>query len=262
MTSFNCFSIKSLAAKTAIAAAAVVACSAASALPSFTFNPAGAGLAGSAFTADNLLISDFATVTSTATGFTETGYLSITGAQLGGANVMSGLGSGYGLFLKFDAVGTNILAPGGAVSYGNLASLTYTLYGYNGPAYSFTPTSAPSLTTSVVLGSGSSTSGTFFGTSMNGTVTSATATVNSATFAKSSTAGTFFTTPASFYNMAAASFTNDLSTISTTSTGFVVNGGGGSLHFVAAAVPEPETYALMLGGLAAVGFVARRRNNG
>lgn len=28
---------------------------------------------------------------------------------------------------------------------------------------------------------------------------------------------------------------------------------------LAAAVPEPETYALMLGGLALMGFVARRR---
>jgi len=38
----------------------------------------------------------------------------------------------------------------------------------------------------------------------------------------------------------------------------MIDNGGGSLHF-AAAIPEPETYALMLAGLAIVGFVARRR---
>jgi hypothetical protein len=32
--------------------------------------------------------------------------------------------------------------------------------------------------------------------------------------------------------------------------------------FKVAAIPEPETYALMLAGLGAVGFVARRRRNG
>ena len=32
-----------------------------------------------------------------------------------------------------------------------------------------------------------------------------------------------------------------------------------AVHLVMAAVPEPQTYALMLGGLAALGFVARRR---
>lgn len=34
------------------------------------------------------------------------------------------------------------------------------------------------------------------------------------------------------------------------------------VNFVAAPVPEPSTYALMLAGLAAVGFVARRRRRG
>ncbi len=41
--------------------------------------------------------------------------------------------------------------------------------------------------------------------------------------------------------------------------------GGGYAGFVAgvtAPVPEPETYAMMLAGLAAVGFLARRRQNG
>ena len=36
----------------------------------------------------------------------------------------------------------------------------------------------------------------------------------------------------------------------------------GSLGFTAAPVPEPETYAMVLAGLGAVGFVARRRKAG
>ena len=36
---------------------------------------------------------------------------------------------------------------------------------------------------------------------------------------------------------------------------------GGQLNVVTAPVPEPETYALLLANLEAVGFVARRRKN-
>jgi len=36
----------------------------------------------------------------------------------------------------------------------------------------------------------------------------------------------------------------------------------GTITIAAAPIPEPETYALMIAGLAAMGFVARRRKNG
>lgn len=53
-----------------------------------------------------------------------------------------------------------------------------------------------------------------------------------------------------------------------TNAGFGGNGNQGISHFtlyggaVVPGIPEPETYALMVAGLAAVGFVARRRRHG
>ena len=69
----------------------------------------------------------------------------------------------------------------------------------------------------------------------------------------------FFGSPTSFYTLAQSVFGNTQSTIAMTSTGFTVSQGGGAVNFVAAPIPEPETYALLLAGLGAVGFMARRR---
>ncbi len=254
--------MRSLVGRTAVAVAAVAACGAASALPAFTFNPSAVGLSGSSFSADNLLVSDFASVTYTATGFNESGFLQITGAQLGGSQIATtGLGSTYGLYIAFSATATNALPAGGPISAGTFDTLTYTLYGFNG-AGTFTATSAPAPT--ITLGSGSlSASGTnvFSGTASGTTVTSANATAQ-LSFAKSVAGSAFFASPASFYGLAQTSFNNTSQTITSSATGFTVTNGGGSVNFLAAPIPEPETYALMLGGLAAVGFVARRRSNG
>lgn len=47
---------------------------------------------------------------------------------------------------------------------------------------------------------------------------------------------------------------------STTSTSTPFNFGGS--YTITQAIPEPETYALMLAGLGAIGFMARRRRKG
>jgi hypothetical protein len=86
------------------------------ALPTFTFTPSAVGLNGSAVTADNVLLSNFSNLTYTSlTTFEQSGFLSITGLQLGGSNVAAGgLNSTYSLFFQF--VGTGHLTTGTALT--------------------------------------------------------------------------------------------------------------------------------------------------
>jgi hypothetical protein len=242
----------------AVASAAALACAGASAaLPVFTFNPAAVGLNGTAFTADNLLVSDYATVTNTATGFNESGFLAVTSAQLGASTFQpAGLTTTYGLYFAFTGSGTNTVSAGG-FSAGTFDSLSYTLYGYNGPA-AFTPTSAPAPLVTLASGTlDTSKVSTFSGTTSGGLVTSANATTYE-TFNVAPAAKSFFVSPPTFYTLSQAAFNNTPSEITTTPTGFILTQGGGSANFVAA-IPEPETYALMLAGLGAIGLVTRRR---
>jgi hypothetical protein len=275
MTFTPTFIPKPLLRRTAVAAALVALCASASALPVFTLNPAGAGLAGTSFTADNMLISDYATVRfGGGNSFTETGFLSISGAQLGGITLVpGGLNSTYGMYIKFSGAGnTGVGDPALVGTSGTFTTLTYTLYGYNGSAsFGFDAGNNPTETATgeVVLATGSLVSGTVSTAPAPGSsppVSGGPFTPSAAaqlTFLTASGASAFFAAPVPFYNVALSSFTNTVSQVTrftdNVGSGFKISQGGGSFNFVAAPIPEPETYALMLAGLCAVGYMARRR---
>lgn len=258
MTTLNARPPVSRLARGLLAAGLIAASASASALSTFTFNPAAAGLAGTAFTADNLLISDYATVTFTSgTTFSETGFLAVTGAQLNAATLsVPGLNSSYGLYIAFTATGTTDgNNPLTQISVGSFTSLSYTLYGYNGTAsFGFSGTTPTTTAASpVALASGTLVSGGVASIPGGGAfspLASATVTVGGASPA--------FTVPAPFHNQAYTSFTNTSSQVQLFAGGFMVQQGGGSINFTTA-VPEPMTSALLLGGLGVVGFVTRRR---
>jgi len=232
--------------RTLLAAALALACSSASALdlPQFTWNPAGAGLTGTSFTADNIIVSDFATVTFTAGGtFHEEGYLGVSSFQFGGKDIaVGGLNSTYSLYFHF---------TGDGVVNGAFSSLNYQLFGTNavptfGPGGTISGAGAP-----VQLASGSLISGS------TGTINGLPGAGATVTFNAASTP--FYVTPpsADFYALALTSFINAEGTVTPTANGFMIASGGGSVHF--APIPEPETYALMLAGVGILGFMAWRR---
>jgi len=240
----------------------------------FTFRPAQAQvpLTGGAVTADNIIVSDFSTVTFTgANTFTDRGFLSVTGFQLGGTNIQSpGLNQSYSLY--FDFTGTGRLTTGTAgtdprssLTAGVFDTLQYSLIASQGNAtFGFsgnTPTVNPGGATQV-LGTGSLINGNVVTTPANGNtafVPSAAATLS---FNVAAGQQPFFL-PNPFHGVAFTAFTNAVSTVEPfggvgVGSGFRINNGGGNINF-AAPIPEPETYALMLAGLAAVAMVARRR---
>jgi hypothetical protein len=254
--------------RTAVALAAMT-CAAttfAAPLPSFTLDPTAAGLNGPEFTANNLIVSDFSTVTLSGSTFSDTGYLAVSAVQNAGSTTTpGGLNSTYGLVFQFTGSGNATAAdPTTAPTSGSFTSLTYTLYGYNGTAsFDFDSSNMPTTTATglVALGTGTLKSGNVatFPTGDGSTFTPSAAA--SFTFAAAAGESGFFVSPSPFYNLAMTAFTNTTSETEPFDGGFRIRQGGGSVNFTSA-VPEPGTYALLLAGFGAIGLTVRRRSNG
>ena len=252
--------------RTAVAAALVVAAAGASALPQFTLDPSAVApaLNGPSFTGDNILISDYSAVTFDGLGnFTDTGFLSVSAIQLGGGTFTpAGLNTDYGLYFAFTGSGTTTVGnPTLVPTIGTFTSLTFTMYGYNGLAsFGFagnTPTETAVGEVALATGTLISGNAVTVPTGDGSTFTPSAAAKMTFTVVPGQTA--FFVKPKPFYNVTFAAFTNTTTQVEPFVGGFRIRQGGGAVNF-ATVVPEPETYALMLAGLAAVGFVARRRS--
>jgi hypothetical protein len=214
------------------------------------------------------LISDYATVRFGAGNtFTETGFLSISGAQLGGITLLpGGLNSSYGMYISFSGNGST--GPGNPSlvgTSGTFSSLSYTLYGYNGAAtFGFDASNNPTETATgeKILATGSLLSGSV-ATSPASAGNFTPSAAADLTFLIAAGANAFFAAPSPFPNLALSSFTNTSSQVTRFDGGFSIGQGGGSFNFApAAAVPLPGTSALTFAGLCAVGFTMRRRKAG
>ena len=258
-TSLSKVSVPALRRTLVAAAIATASASGWAANPQFVINPPGALLAGSLTLADEFILSDVSTVRFTSpTTFSETGFLPVQSLLLNNITAPTGgLNTTYGLYFAFTGSG---VTPNPNVGTLNA---TYQLYGYNGPpaTFSFDGSNTPTINGSTtpigtLLATGATTSpGTVLSAGSSNFVS-----LDQLSFALTPPFGPpTIPFPTNFYNAAQATFSNGPANLIPFAGGFEINGGSGTFIFLP--VPEPETYAMMLAGLVAVGFVAKRRKS-